>query len=139
MAHHELSDFIDSIKESLTDARYKEGMELCQKLFEQKQSEEKMYRMTYLRPYMFLQDHCENEDCDDMKYAISFEKVTSYVRLTDRRVERIRETNLFLGDPEAMKPFIDLDLFRSFPTDLEDLGSEVVWDEFPVLALELSE
>ncbi|NBX48592.1 hypothetical protein EBT25_01400 [bacterium] len=134
---HEISDFIDAIKESLTDAQYKEGMELCQKVFQRTEDPpEKLYRMTYLRPYTFVDDHCEDEDCVDTKFLLSFTKATSLVRLTDQRAARIREENMFLGSPEAMSAFIDIEVLRGFPNDLEELASEMQWYEFPVLSLE---
>ena len=134
---HEVSDFIDSIKESITDAQYKEGMEMCQALFQKKESEKKLYQMTYLRPYTFLDHHCDEDDCDDMKYLISFRKTTGLARLTDDHVEKIRSTGCFFGTTEEMKSFIDIDVLTSFPHDAEDLGSEIHWFEFPVLNLEL--
>lgn len=136
MAAHEISEFIDSIKESLTDGKYKEGMELCQKVFQEKEIENKLYRMTYLRPFTFLGEHCEDEECDDMKLYLSFTKSTALVQLTDARAERIREKNLFLGRFEDMKDFIDLDVLRSFPLEQEDLETELNWFEFPVISLE---
>ena len=133
-----LTDFIDSIKEKLTDGEYIEGMNLCKKVFDRKASNKKLYEMTYLCPYMFLDDHCDDEECDDMKYCISFERKTALVRLTDARAERIRTTNMFLGEEDEMKTFIDIDLFKSFPNDVEDLGTNVEWYEFPVLKLDLA-
>ena len=97
---HEVSNFLDSIKESLTDAQYKEGMETCQKLFEATEIKDKLYRMTYLRPYTFMDEHCHDEECDEMKFYVSFEKATSLVKLNDERVKRIMATNLFLGTDE---------------------------------------
>jgi len=131
-----LTEFIDTIKEKLTDGEYIEGMNLCKKVFDAKEtvSELKVYTMTYLRPYMFMDDHCTSEDCDDLKYCLSFQRVTSLVRLTDRGAARIRETNLFLGDKKSMKAFIDVDVFHSFPNECDE---NVEWYEFPVLALVL--
>jgi len=131
-----LTDFIDSIKEKLTDGEYIEGMNMCKKVFDKKEVESnlKLYRMTYLRPYMFMDEHCENEDCDDVKYCLSFERVTSLVRLTDRGAARIRETNLFLGEKSDMKAFIDVDVFHSFPNEFDE---NMEWYEFPVLSITL--
>jgi hypothetical protein len=134
---HEISNFLDSIKESLTDAQYKEGMETCQKLFEATEVKDKLYRMTYLRPYTFMDEHCHDEECDEMKFYVSFEKATSLVKLNDERVKRIMATNLFLGTDEEMKSFIQLDLFHSFPCDQLELDHEMTWHEFPVMSLEL--
>jgi hypothetical protein len=132
---HEISDFIDAVKESLTDGQYKEGMELCQKIFQKKESEKKIFRMTYLRPYSFLDNHCDEEDCDEMKYLVAFQKVTGLVELTEGRAEKIRSSGCFIGTKEEMDVFIELDVLKSFPHDVEDLGSELQWFEFPVLSL----
>ena len=139
MTAHDISDFIDSIKEHLTDAQYKEGMEICQSVFTKKKeaSAEKLYRMTYLRPYTFVDDHCDDEDCDDMIFRIAFSKVVALVKLSDARAERIRTDNMFYGSDDDMKPFIDLQVLRSFPADLADLDSDVQWYEFPVISIEL--
>jgi len=131
---HDVSNFLDSIKEKLTDSQYKEGMEICQKVFNQK--EDKLYRMTYLRPYTFVASHCEDEDCVDSKLMVSFEKATGLVRLSDNRVERIRQEHVFLGTEEDMKNFIDISILRSFPDDRDELDSELNWYEFPVISLE---
>ena len=131
---HDVSNFLDSIKEKLTDSQYKEGMEICQKVFNQK--EDKLYRMTYLRPYTFVASHCEDEDCVDSKLMVSFEKATGIVRLSDNRAERIREEHVFLGTEEDMKNFIDISILRSFPDDRDELDSELNWYEFPVISLE---
>jgi hypothetical protein len=141
MTAHDISDFIDSIKENLTDAQYKEGMEICQVVFTKKKegSAEKLYRMTYLRPYTFVDDHCDDEDCEDMIFRISFTKVVALVKLSDTRVERIRTDHVFYGSDEDMKPFIDLQVLRSFPADLAELDSDIQWYEFPVISLELVE
>jgi len=140
MTAHDISDFIDSIKEHLTDGQYKEGMEICQSVFKKKEaSAEKLYRMTYLRPYTFVDDHCDDEDCEDMSFRISFTKVVHIVKLSDARADRIRTDNVFYGSDEDMKPFIDLQVLRSFPSDMADLDSDIQWYEFPVISLELVE
>jgi hypothetical protein len=141
MTAHDISDFIDSIKEHLTDAQYKEGMEICQSVFTKKKEAalEKLYRMTYLRPYTFVDDHCEDEDCEDMIFRIAFTKVTHLVKLSDARVERIRTDNVFYGTDEDMKPFIEIQVLRSFPSDMAELDSDIQWYEFPVISLELIE
>ena len=131
-----LTEFIDSIKEKLTDGEYIEGMNMCKKVFDKKEREVpslKLYRMTYFRPYMFMDEHCDDEDCDDIKYCLSFERATSLIQLTDRGADRIRETNLFLGDRDDMKAFIELDVFHSFPNEFDE---NMEWYEFPVLSLE---
>jgi hypothetical protein len=132
---HEISNFIDSVKESLTDAQYKEGMELCQTMFNE--SAIKLYKMTYLRPYTFADDHCIDEECNEIKFFLSFEKKTGLVKLPDERVARIMDTNLFLGSEKEMDSFINLDVFHSFPCDKLELNQEMTWHEFPVLKLEL--
>ena len=134
---HELSDFIDSVKELMTDAQYKEGMELCQKLFNQK--EKKLYTMTYLRPYTFLDDHCDDDECIESKMMISFTKVSSLIQLTEEQAKRIQEANLFLGSEEEMGAFIDVDVLQSFPSDAAEIGNEIHWYEFPVLSIERAE
>jgi hypothetical protein len=142
MSAHDISDFIDSIKEHLTDAQYKEGMEICQNVFKKKEEEEnveKLYRMTYLRPYTFLDDHCDDEDCEEMVFRLAFTKSVALVKLSDSRVERIRTEHLFCGTDEDMEQFIDIEVLRSFPGDLADLDSEIKWYEFPVISLELYE
>ena len=140
MTAHDISDFIDSIKEHLTDGQYKEGMEICQSVFKKKEAlAEKLYRMTYLRPYTFVDDHCDDEDCEDMSFRISFTKVVHIVKLSDARADRIRTDNVFYGSDEDMKPFIDLQVLRSFPSDMADLDSDIQWYEFPVISLELVE
>jgi len=133
---HEISDFIDSIKESLTDGQYKEGMELCQKVFHKTEQEEKLYRMTYLRPYTFADDHCDDEDCVDTKFMLAFKQASGLILLTDRRAERITDESLFRGTRNEMSQFIDPDVLQAFPNDNEELGSEIEWLEFPVLKLE---
>jgi hypothetical protein len=112
-------------------------MEMCQKIFKVTEVKEKLYRMTYLRPYTFMDDHCSDEECADMKFYLSFEKHVSLVKLDDDRVKRIKETNLFLGTDEEMKPFINIDVFHSFPCSQLELDQEMTWNEFPVLSLEL--
>lgn len=131
---HEISNFIDTIKELLTDSQYKEAMEMCQKIFNEK--EDKLYKMTYLRPFTFIDTHCEDEECVDSKFLVSFVKATGLVRLSDNRAEQIREDNVFLGNEEQMSEFIDINILRSFPNDLEELDSELHWFEFPVISLE---
>jgi hypothetical protein len=134
---HEISDFIDSVKESLTDAQYKEGMELCQKLFKSKETEEKLYEMTYLRPYTFMDEHCDDEDCLDTKFLVAYNTIKSLILLTPARAERITEQSVFRGPKEELEHYIDPDLLRSFPNENEELGSEFEWFEFPVIKLEL--
>jgi hypothetical protein len=134
---HDISNFLDSVKESLTDAQYKEGMDLCQIVFNETEVKHKLYNMTYLRPYMFMDDHCNDEECSDMKFYLTFEKHTGLVKLSDERVKRIKETNLFLGTEEEMKSFINIDAFHSFPCSQLELDQEMTWHEFPVISLEL--
>ena len=130
---HEISDFIDDIKECITDAQYKNGMELCQKFFQK--TEQKLYTMTYLRPYTFEDDHCDDIDCVDSKFFIAFTKATSLILLTEEQAKTIQEEHVYHTDDKT-KSYIDLDVLRSFPRDNEELGSEIEWYEFPVLSLE---
>jgi hypothetical protein len=74
-----------------------------------------------------------------MTFRIAFNKVVALVKLSDARAERIRTDNMFYGSDEDMKPFIDLQLLRSFPSDLADLDSDIQWYEFPVISIELVE
>lgn len=134
---HDISNFLDEIKESITDAQYKHGMELCQTLF--KATEKKLYTMTYLRPYTFEDDHCEDMDCVDSKFYIAFTKATSLVQLTDDQAKTVQDEHLFHAPSEQLKAFIDPDVLRSFPLDNEELGSEIEWYEFPVISLTLVE
>jgi hypothetical protein len=131
---HDVVNFIDSIKESLTDAQYKEGMELCQKVFFT--NKKKFYKMTYLRPFTFLEEHCDDPECHETKLCVTFTKVTSVVRLDDKSVASIRETNMFMGSDEEMSSFINLDILHAFPNDQDDLGIELQWYEFPVITVE---
>lgn len=136
---HSVSDFIDSIKESLTDGQYKEGMELCQALYKKRELENKLYRMTYLAPYTFASEHCAGEDCTDRSLNISFRKKTALIMLTNERAARIRAKHVFCSDPDEMAEFIDIDVLLAFPIESEDLGMALEWFEFPVLSLELYE
>jgi hypothetical protein len=139
MTAHDISDFIDSIKEHLTDGQYKEGMEICQSVFNKKEaSAEKLYRMTYLRPYTFVDDHCDDEDCDDMIFRIAFTSVTHIIKLSDARADRIRTDHVFYGSNDEMKPFIEVQVLRSFPSDMAELDSDIQWYEFPVVSLDLA-
>ena len=139
MTAHDISDFIDSIKEHLTDGQYKEGMEICQSVFNKKEaSAEKLYRMTYLRPYTFVDDHCDDEDCDDMIFRIAFTSVTHIIKLSDARADRIRTDHVFYGSNDEMKPFIEVQVLHSFPSDMAELDSDIQWFEFPVVSLDLA-
>ena len=95
--------------------------------------------MTFLRPYTFMDNHCEDHHCQNFKLLVSFVKTESLVRLDKKRYEEILESNLFLGSIREMKDFIDIEVLRSFPTDQEDLGTELEWYEFPVLKLEIED
>jgi hypothetical protein len=140
MTAHDISDFIDSIKEHLTDGQYKEGMEICQSVFNKKEaSAEKLYRMTYLRPYTFVDDHCDDEDCDDMIFRIAFTSVTHIIKLSDARADRIRTDHVFYWSNDEMKPFIEVQVLRSFPSDMAELDSDIQWYEFPVVSLDLAQ
>jgi hypothetical protein len=124
----ELANFIETIKESLTDAQYKEGLELCMKAYN---SEEKLYRMTYMRPMVFREGHCE--DCDEVRTYVSFTKCTALVLFGNERAERVRSSNLFKGTFEEMESFVHLDVLHAFP---EDLDIDLEWFDFPVVGLE---
>ncbi len=135
-----MSDFIDEIKESLTDAQYKQGMELCQVLYKKRALENKLYQMTYLAPFTFVTEHdCDDEDCSVHYLKISFTRKTGLVLLTEATAERIREKGLFMGSDDEMKAYVDLDVLKNFPDEADDLGTPLEWFEFPVLSLELCE
>jgi hypothetical protein len=72
-----------------------------------------------------------------MIFRIAFTKVKHIVKLSDARAERIRTDHVFYGSDDEMKPFVDLQVLRSFPSDLADLDSDIQWYEFPVVSLEL--
>ena len=133
-----MSDFIDDVKESLTDAQYKQGMELCQTLFKRKEAN--LYRMTYLSPFTFTADHdCEDIECDMRTLKISFVRKTALVQLTGDRAEKIREKNIFIGDDEEIREFIEVDVLKCFPNEADDVGMPFEWFHFPVISLELIE
>lgn len=138
MDFHAISDFLDDVKESLTDAQYKQGMEICQTLFKQKEAN--LYRMTYLSPFTFTTDHeCEDIDCDIRTLKIAFVRKTALIHLTMDRVEKIRENNFFMGTEEEMREFIEVDVLKCFPVEANDIGMPMEWYEFPVLSLDLVE
>jgi hypothetical protein len=83
-----------------------------------------------------MDNHGQNDDCGEMMFFLSFTKVTTELFLIDRRVTEIRESNMFKGTLNEMKEFIDVEVLRSFPNDLDDLGSDIQWYEFPVISLE---
>jgi hypothetical protein len=74
-----------------------------------------------------------------MTFRIAFNKVVALIKLSDARAERFRTDHVFYGSDEDMKPFIDLQVLRSFPADMADLDSDIQWYEFPVISLELVE
>jgi hypothetical protein len=138
MEFHVMSDFIDDVKESLTDAQYKQGMEICQTLFKRKEAN--LYRMTYLSPFTFTTDHdCDDIECDIRTLKISFVRKTALVRLTGEKAEKIREKNLFMGSDDDMREFIEVDVLKCFPVEADDVGMPFEWFDFPVISLELIE
>jgi hypothetical protein len=128
---HEISDFIDSVKESLTDQQYKEGMELCKKVFEKKKLEKKLYRMTYLAPYTF---RAEGEDFPILRFG--FEKKTGLVQLDDYHVKFIQAEYRFSSEEGNLESFIDTSPLRSFPFESDSFEGIMEWWEFPVVSLE---
>ncbi|NDB65615.1 MAG: hypothetical protein EB168_08115 [Euryarchaeota archaeon] len=128
---HEISDFIDSVKESLTDHQYKEGMELCKTVFEAKKREKKLYKMTYLAPYTF---HAEGEGYTILR--IAFQKKTGLVQLNEHDVKFIEHHHRFTGDEGDLESFIDTDPLNCFPLESDSLDGVMEWWEFPVLSLE---
>lgn len=130
------SEFVEEIKEKLTDAEYKKGMEMCQTLFKQEKPELKLYKMTYLSPVVFSDHHeCEDEDCVQHKSLnIGFIKKTSLIQLKPDRAESILEENCYTGDD--IEDFIDVSVFQHHQ-EYEIEVPEFEWDTFPVLKLEL--
>lgn len=126
-----MSDFIDSVKESLTDQQYKEGMELCKTVFEAKKREKKLYKMTYLAPYTF---HADGEGYTILR--IAFQKKTGLVQLNEHDVKFIEHHHRFTGDEGNLESFIDTDPLNCFPLESDSLDGVMEWWEFPVLSLE---
>lgn len=129
---HEMSDYIDSVKESLTDQQYKEGMDLCKTVFEMKKREKKLYKMTYLAPYTF------KAHCDDGYpiMRIGFQKKTGLVQLNEHDVKFIENHHRFTSDEGDLESFIDTDPLSCFPMESDSLDGIIEWWEFPVLSLE---
>lgn len=129
---HEMSDYIDSVKESLTDQQYKEGMDLCKTVFEAKKREKKLYKMTYLAPYTF------RAQCDDGYpiLRIGFQKKTGLVQLNEYDVKFIQDEHRFSPDEGSLESFIDTDPLSCFPLESDSLDGIIEWWEFPVLSLE---
>lgn len=130
------AEYIEDIKESLTDAQYKQGMEMCQTLFKQEKPEEKLYRMTYLNPYVFSDTHdCDDEDCvHSRSLNIGFVKKVMLIKMKPERAAEILEENCFTGDD--IEDYIETSVLanhQEFDMDLPDFE----WDTFPVLKLEL--
>lgn len=127
-----MSDYIDSVKESLTDQQYKEGMDLCKTVFEAKKREKKLYKMTYLAPYTF------RAHCDDGYpiLRIGFQKKTGLVQLNEYDVKFIQDEHRFSPDEGSLESFIDTDPLSCFPLESDSLDGIIEWWEFPVLSLE---
>jgi len=136
MEAQQFAEYIEDIKESLTDAQYKHGMEMCQALFKKEAPDEKMYKMTYLFPIVFSDLHaCSDEECmHGRSLNIGFEKKTALVKLSAERAADIQDQNLFLGD--GLEDFIQEDVLANHQEYEEDIP-HFQWDTFPVLRLEL--
>jgi hypothetical protein len=132
------AEYVEDIKEHLTDAQYKQGMDLCHALFRQVEPEEKMYRMTYLVPTTYSDWHnCPDDECDhphNRALNITFTKKTGFVKMKPETAAEILEDNCFRG--ENIADFIDEDVLGSHQEYEEDIP-EFEWDTFPVLKLEL--
>ena len=128
---HEISDFIDSVKESLTDQQYKEGMEICKKIFEKKKLVKSLYKMTYLAPYTFRAD---GDGYPILR--IGFEKKTGLVQLNEYDVKFIEKEHRFSSDEGILDSFICTDPLMCFPLESDSLDGVIEWWEFPVLSLE---
>lgn len=70
---HELSDYIDDIKETLTDAQYITGMNICKKMFHDDEGTKKPYLMTYLQPVYNMVCESDDEEDGDSPGEIHFE------------------------------------------------------------------
>jgi len=130
------SEFVDEIKEKLSDAEYKKGMEMWQTLFKQEKPDEKLYKMTYLSPLVFSDNHdCGDEDCVHARSInIGFVKKTALVKMKPERAEEILEENCFVGDD--IEQFIETTVLahhQEFDIEIP----EFEWDTFPVLKLEV--
>ena len=131
------SEFIDEIKESLTDGQYKQGMEMCQTLFKQERPEMKLYEMTYLYPIVFSDGHtCSDDECaieHSRSLNIGFDKKTVLVKMKPSRAEEIMEENCFMGDD--IGDFIETDVLGHHH-EFEESIQEFEWATFPVIKLE---
>lgn len=94
MNFHNISDFIDEIKDSLTDAQYVAGMGICKKIFEVYETTKKCYMMTYFQPvYTMVYDDDADEDEDMGEIHFELERRKVLVHLNSEQVSRIRQTN----------------------------------------------
>ena len=132
---HAISNFLDTVKEKLNDAEYKEGMELCKTAFETTTKVQKTYNMVYLRPSteLFLEGDCTCE-CE---IGIGFDLASNLVQLTDSQAECINKHhcyNLYQGQDN----FVERDVFKSISAVV---GNEhlVFWKEVPVISITLVE
>ncbi|BAT22382.1 hypothetical protein [Yellowstone lake phycodnavirus 2] len=134
-ACQQFAEYVEDIKESLTDGQYKQGMDLCQTLFKKEVPDEKLYRMTYLRPVVFTDLHsCGVEDCmHSRSLNIGFEKKTALVKLKPEHAEEILEDNCYVGGD--IDEFIQEDVLANHQEYEEDIP-HFQWDTFPVLSLE---
>ena len=130
-----LSELIDDIKEHITDAEYKLGLELCQSLYRQEKPDEKLYRMTYLSPVVFSDDHdCDDDDCPHTRSLnIGFVKKTALVKMKPDRAKAILEENCYTGDD--IDDFIDIGVLQHHQ-EYEMEIPEFEWDTFPVLKMD---
>lgn len=135
----QFSEYIEEIKESLTDGEYKKGMEMCQTLFNKEKPEMKLYEMTYLCPIVFSDGHsCDEEECvmeHSRSLNIGYEKKKSLVFMKEARAEEILEENCFIGDD--IDDFITTDILGHHH-EFENTIQEFEWATFPVLKLELA-
>lgn len=132
------AEYVEDIKESLTDAQYKQGMDLCQELFKQVEPDEKLYRMTYLCPSVYSDWHtCEDDECihaQNRSLNITFEKKTALIKLKPEVADEILEDNCFRGD--NIRDFIEVEVLGNHQEYEEDI-QDFEWDTFPVLKLEI--
>ena len=125
---HEVSNFLDTVKEKLSDAEYLEGMNLCKKVYEKK-AKKNVYRMVYLRPHtsVFPED-------PGYSIGIGYHVATTLVQLSIKDVEVINKYhcyNLFTTEDSEI---VDSCVFRGVG---EIVGNEVLvtWMEVPVISI----
>lgn len=85
---HEFSEFLDEIKDSLTDQQYKTGMDLCKKHYDNQQNLV-LYDITYLRPSMRV----SFDDDGDPLVGVVMNKTNGLFFMTTEYADEIRGEN----------------------------------------------